>query len=546
MIRSSRFALLLIVLAHASALGLCPSPCNNLGVSRCAERPMICPPCDPCECKATSQTFFSTRPQFQVNSPEYLALFRDRMSARDDGTHGGVQVAVFGGRSSNCGKLATYFLPTCATELRVREDTSITKGTDVLARHFNVVTRNGDFESTISFAPRQSVAGLHFAYHQRLNNDEKNIGYWFALAAPLTRVSTTMGFTEIIINDGGGVAPSDPLAGDFAANMEQGLSQEKFSCGRIDPCASLSRTRLADIDIRCGRELVNTDCCYADTYIGVLAPTGNKVGQSNCDPDFCSPCDTPHNLSSYAFEPIVGHNHHVGFNFGSNIRMTPWVSDDLESCLEIALDIHGLYLFQNTQKRLLELKNKPWSRYMQFYANREQAQEAADNANQYLHTPGTNILCQYVCVRPGFQRTINTAVLLTHKHLQGELGYNFFCRQGECVELATCWQEGPALKSLASITGQTDTVQKIDSVLGDSNTESLANYEKNIITRNDLDLDAAAHPCMITHTIYGSVGYHWDERDYPTFAGLGASYEFSPDNTGMNRWLLWGKAGISF
>jgi hypothetical protein len=74
----------------------------------------------------------------------------------------------------------------------------------------------------------------------------------------------------------------------------------------------------------------------------------------------------------------------------------------------------------------------------------------------------------------------------------------------------------------------------------------LADYLDNVLTIADLDFESAAHPCMFTHTVYGYVGVHFDDWCRPTFMGVGASYEFGPDNSSLDRWMVWGKIGMSY
>ena len=75
----------------------------------------------------------------------------------------------------------------------------------------------------------------------------------------------------------------------------------------------------------------------------------------------------------------------------------------------------------------------------------------------------------------------------------------------------------------------------------------LDRYEDSLIKEEDLDLQSAATPCMLSHTIYGALGARWDERERPPFASLGASYTFSSSNNAViDRWTVWGKLGFSF
>jgi hypothetical protein len=67
-----------------------------------------------------------------------------------------------------------------------------------------------------------------------------------------------------------------------------------------------------------------------------------------------------------------------------------------------------------------------------------------------------------------------------------------------------------------------------------------------LITTDDLDLRSAAHPCSQQQTIYGALGYHYDDYCYPTVLGIGGSYQFCEYNTALNQWMLWGKVAVSF
>jgi hypothetical protein len=127
-----------------------------------------------------------------------------------------------------------------------------------------------------------------------------------------------------------------------------------------------------------------------------------------------------------------------------------------------------------------------------------------------------------------------------------EVGYNYFCRPPECAALECPFQEGVALRSQRR-NGYVDNSILIQQDYGDAlANNSPAAYSSFEISECDLDLVSAEHPSMLSHTLYGTVGYKWEDRCNPVFAGIGGSYEFTRDNTGVDRWNLWGKAGISW
>lgn len=489
------------------------------------------PVCSSCNCKATGRTFFTVRPLFQPASPEMESLTYDKTDDRVDGYCGFMEAVLFGSRSTKPTNLGSYFMFDCKNQLLVNESNANTPEKDILATEFNISTVDGDFQSIISFAPRQSVWGVGLAYRQSFICCEDKEA-WICISTPITHVSNTVGFCERIINDGGGLSTECATnAIPPVANMTEAFRQASWRFGRVDSCRKLTTTRLGDISVEVGYEYFKCPYAFAESFVGIVIPTGNEV------------------RGCYLFEPIVGYNRHFGVSFGGNGGLELWDCDDYNLWAEF--QFYGRFFFSHTEVRSFDLKNKPWSRYMKVYKNLDEAQLAANSTDACSFTPGINVFTQPMCVRPGFQRTINLSIYYTRCQLQLEAGYNLFCRPAECVKLKCGWQEGPALRALTG-EGFTNDILNIaggfsgEPVGIDALDRAVTNYALNVITFADLDLESAAHPTMISHTFYGTLGYRWDELEYPVFAGLGGSYEFTEDNTGINRWVLWGKVGFSF
>ncbi|MGA9530781.1 MAG: hypothetical protein WBQ73_02720 [Candidatus Babeliales bacterium] len=534
--------------------------------------------CDACECEVSARSFFSVRPQYQLGMPERITQFHHPLRLKDDDqASSALKVTVFGGQSNKESRLATYFTPFCKSVLKVRETNSLGDDTDIRAEEFNVVTATGEFESDISFCPQQSVVGVGFTWRKALGcvNDDGKRKWWIEASMPITHVRNKLNFYETIINDGGGVSTETRVGTTpipFVANMKEAFAQDAWKCGKIggtctaleasscytdccdsicsdDACCSscdndctvdftietdcdgnvvLTKTRPADIDLLVGYTWVDKEDYKIDLYGGVLIPTGTRP------------------TAAQIFEPIVGHNKHWGISFGGVSCVQLCNNEEKDSSLWWYTQFNCLYLVRDDQKRLIDLKNKPWSRYMQVYANAEQAQQAETDEDIYLHTPGVNVFCRDVRVSPGVQKTITSALMYTYCGYEGELGYSFFCRPSECVELCCPWVEGPAFKAFGGVPGQTDRVQQINDRFQLRNVDTLDDYNNNIIKATDLDLTSAAHPCMATHTFYGSIARRYDDWCYPTSFGIGGGYEFGKNNTAMNRWTLWATMAVSF
>ncbi len=499
---------------------------------------------DSCDLEATSRSFLSIHPHFQSSSPEMVSSFRsDRMHAREDGKNGTIQFVLLGSRTTNDKDLARYFFPFGKDSLVVSEQFG-QEDTDILSQHFNLFTQNQNFKSRISIKPKQSVIGLGFHYRQSFKrNEEKGRGFFFSFSTPIIRVKNDLNFTEKVLEDGG--EPDETADENVVANMKEAFNQTEWKFGKITN-KSMTKTRLADIEVKLGYEWLQHDPCHLESYIGVIIPTGNE-------PE-----------GKFVFEPVVGYGKHAGIMSGSAFGVQIWDDEENDKHLRVEYANHSQYLFKREEIRSFDLKNKPWSRYMEVYADEDQARQAAAlGATDPLRagslaTPGINIFTQKVDVIPGFYHNINTALVYTSKGFQGELGYNFFCQRSECVKLANSWKEGPALKHregegqanpIRDITGNKfleQRVQSVDDIL--IIPVPLADFDQSIIKEKDLDLQSAATPCRLIHTVFGALSYRWDyDREYPVFLNYGGSYTFSRNNNAVpRRWTIWSKLGFSF
>lgn len=507
-----------------------------------------------CECRATSRTFFSLKSPYQTTSPELIVHFRDRMDAAEDGFGSAIQIVPLGGRSTSPNDLSSYFMPNCQTILSISEQQQ--SDTDVLAGQLNIKTVNGNFESTIRFCPQSSVVGAGFTWRQRICEGDNGHAIFGYVSAPVLRVKSQMNLSEIVINDGGGLneafsAASETINGfPLVANATEAFMQSAWKCGKINDCCnpttnsaranccSHSKTRLAHLELALGYEWLEEETCNLESFFGVTVGTGNR------------PC------GEFLFEPIVGNNGHTGVFWGSRVGMEFWHHDTEDRGLWFYIDYTGRYLFERREHRLVDVKYKPWSRYMTVYLNEAQAQQAStlcglggtsETQGLVLGTPGVNVFCLDLKVKPRFTHMFNSAFTYRGACIEAEAGYNYFGRDSECVKIGCCpFPDQLAFKSIPEGCGFTDNVQTIGNIFNDANVQPVTNYTSNIITMDDLDFESATHPNTVVHTIYASLAYRWDERECPLFAAFGGSYEWGPDNTTMRRWMLWGKLGTSF
>jgi hypothetical protein len=502
-----------------------------------------------------SQTFFSIRPAFVDATPERISLNFDRLWARDDGIYGNLEIVPFGSFSTNGHELATYFFPFNKCVLTTGEfgsEAVANDSVDVLANYFGVLTRpvnevftgpggliteNLTFQSRITMFPKQSTYGAGFCYRQHVYQEQthpsRNI--WIQAAFPIMAVSNSLNFCETIENEGGGEIPTG-FVGSVGDALRGGtvFGDKQFYYGKVSNCAR-TQTGVGDIQLVVGFEDTSCHNFHRTWFGGIIVPTGNKPN------------------GEYIFEPIVGNNGHWGLAMGGEFSYEWWESKDGDCCLWVYGYGYSYYLFQNTQRRSLDLVDKQWSRYMWLYP--QQLPNGSDT-NQLIYdiVPGINILTQNVNVSPRSTAMATTAFLLTTPCWSIEGGYNAYYMQEEMVCLNQEWPVGPAIAGIDQnntnlfATKSNATIRHFLDQQGISNDIDAATGDLKYvpIKQTDLDLKSAAHPATIAHIAYGSAGYRWDQIKYPTLFGIGASYEFGAENTSLERVTIWGKLSVSF
>ncbi|MBS1988349.1 hypothetical protein JST56_05125 [Candidatus Dependentiae bacterium] len=495
--------------------------------------------------KVTSKTHFSTRPQFQSASPEFISGCRyDKNVTKKSSWGGHFQAVLFGGASTESDDFGTYFMPFGSPSAKVSEVLVADASTTLHAEHFNILSLRAEagmlhimrtnavadtFKSTISLHPREWSVGLGLHY-QHLFNKQSNHPFYLSISTPILHVESDVRLQEVIINEGGGVAAQIPGVQPLFGNMKDALHQEAWLYGKIDNHAH-HKTGFGDIETKLGFVVAQTESIVFDLSLGLIIPTSNK--QKN----------------HFMFEPQLGNGQHVGLLGGGTFRVVLSEDDAAHWNFSYEAALTAQYLFENTQKRSFDLINKPWSRYLEMYESLAQATAAGiagANVRNLISTPGINILTQDMKVEPGFNVTWNNAFVLNCCSWEFEAGYNLHAREAESVKLKNQWVESAAVKK-ANGQGVTNSRRDITAnrTLNDGAFGDGAVYIP--IKATDLDLKSAAHPSVVSHTVYGAAGYRWTTCKWPFGVTYGGSYEFPSDgNKSLSRWTMWLKADISF
>ena len=498
---------------------------------------------------AVSKTFRTNDPVFTVVSPMYLMMSRnDRMHEKEDGKKGSLEALGLYSRSTGHG-IRDYFLPVSGKSTLVAGElgsAAATAGTvDLISSYFNVITStstaSGNFQSNLTFDPRQTIAGVAFKWQQGFTIKERD--FYFKVSVPVVQVSNNLNMVEDVVNVGSG----DTIAG-AVKNMTEAFNQPLFNYGKIN--GKQSKWGVADVELILGMDWTKQDHCQLSTFIGAVAPTGNRP------------------KAEYLYEAIVGNNHHWGVLLGGSSRHLWKEADNYK--LTFLCDGDWRYLFENTQTRMFDLVGAPWGRYLWLapisattytgYTNTDSLfvqPPLSGTTNLPSLVPGVNFLTQDVKVKPYGAFMINTA--LNYRHNNGfefEGGFNFYTRQAEKVRLKNEFSNPnnygiPNLNADLGVPAWNET----SSFATINNPQSQGNGDQNVATGSDvavviteasLDFNSASHPAVLESTVYGVAGKNWDGWRFPGFAGVGGSYTYSVDNSGTDRWAVFGKLGVSF
>ena len=409
------------------------------------------------------------------------------------------------------------------------------------------------FNSTIAPTLKISNAGAGISYRHQFSDDPT--GFFLKGSTAVQFVRSQWNWNENVVTAAGALdatwAGKGFPAGDTIAptDLTQAFAQEAWNFGKVNGAQKI--TRLADIELLVGYEFINESTHHTNAYLGLVIPTGNKA------------------KGVYLAEPMVGNGGHFGLMYGGTLEIQ--MSHDEDFIVTTRLDGNFRYLFQNTQVRAIDLKDKPWSRYMMVWPDYAAfATASTTTAQRYSFQPGINYFTQSVKVTPGSQLRINSAIMLESDHFKGELGCGMMSRQSEKVKLANAWAAGTVALAASNPTGINNnsfaTVNPGRTIFNNNvldqvapaaasfttgttagnETITQAEYTQYCVQQTDLNLDSAASPASLSYIPYLALGYAWGEDKTPGFVHVGGSYEFTLQNTFSNQWQVWGKLGFSF
>ncbi len=449
-------------------------------------------------------------------------------------------------------------------------------------------------EVMVKLEPEQTSYGFVLDYHQNL---EKLLdGLYFNIQIPIVYVKNDMHMRVFKCQDAADGLAEDVLKyfmGEYEGTA--GNKQEKLKFAKMG-CCSDSTTGVADVELMIGYDFVNDECYHAGINIGLVIPTGNEPEAHNAFEAIVG------NGNHFGFGAgldgavkLWGEDNHtlklVGavnyrYLFESCQKRTLGIAGKCEnecttgkceSCTAVAcpkketcktscpktttckspemsteLTRDGGGCMPSSCKTDCKTttdcktKNECCSRNLGQY-------HLLGKVGSTELTPAANITTQSVDVTPGSQLDAVLALQYRACSFLVDLGYNLFYKDEESVKFKGCIPENYYVASRAWNTTETFVANKASALTGDVSpvrnhaevADEKSDTEPVKLTNAQITTKPAETPSQLTHKIFGSLGYRFEDLDTPVTLAVGGGYEFAPREA-LEKWEIWVKAGINF
>jgi hypothetical protein len=434
---------------------------------------------------------------------------------------------------------------------------------DLLADHFGL---SPNFKSTIEIIPEVKSFILPATLYYNL--DALLYGLYIRLQIPFVWTKTTIDIIEEIIEPGSNVpfpalymdipaisSPYNSFVQALTAPTTFGAMHEPRIFGNIAGCRGAHKAAIANITTDLGWNYYFNEkhTSHFGIKFRVVTPNGNK----------------PH--ARLLYEPIAGNGHHWEVGVGIHGHVLLWNPDDQQQ-LDLYMTLLVTHLLSSRQHRSFDLKDfapickqesRFFSRYMlvkEFDENRQPVGRLAPLINY------TTVWCD-INTPAEFDGGIMFSY--TRKQFTLDIGYNGWIRTKEDVDpvqglpLNRLGLKGIQNTFLLDETPSPATEHRA-TIFGDyiGNQALLTdNPSPQFVNTQDLDIESAESPLVVTHKIFVYLSYTCDElhKQYQLqpFIGLGGEFEFEgindinefeppTDKNTMSQWSFWFRAGLLF
>ncbi|HEV2601919.1 MAG TPA: hypothetical protein VGT41_06540 [Candidatus Babeliales bacterium] len=442
---------------------------------------------------------------------------------------------------------------------------------NLLADYFGL---SQTFSSVVHLDPVMSHVLFDFSFFAGYKN------WYFIMHAPLVWTHAKVLMNEIITNDGltdpfpagyMGKNAITPVYGSFRAAIAGDTiygDVQPLEFGKII-CDGASQTKLADISLVVGYDLVNNDCGYAGFNLRGVIPTGSR------------------SKSEIIFEPIVGNGHHGELGIGFASRGLIWEKEGIQRA-DVFFNFNVTHLFKSRQRRSFDFFNT--DRLDSQLSSENPCNESGfgsryilvkefDENKEYMGTtiPAINISTLNCDVSMAIQFDIALMFAYQYNSFNFDIGYNAFIRSRELISLheGQFPSNGYGFKGIqnlytppvplnttqsnATIDGNVDQIARlpIDATFAEKQAALVDRNSPILLQESDIDVESAASDMVLTHKIFWYAGHTWCHNAcsrVEPYLGFGAFVEFEGDRpkemqpykNAMAQWGLWLKGGFGW
>jgi hypothetical protein len=366
------------------------------------------------------------------------------------------------------------------------------------------------YQASYTLTPQQSQYGATFGFSQDLSSFFdvallRNISFNFSI--PVIHVKNQLIFE-------GDSTILHALQGDNAASM--GLN-EAWNYLILDDQVQ-EKTGIGYFKFQFSSKYQSEDDVQVATTTFVLFPATNPVDNYKL------------------FEPIIGYNGHTVLGSGITFQFPLSVSADKLTRICLYFGVENKFLLGNNQDRTLEMKEKPYSRYMPLY----------DRHTGFM-VPGVNVFTKNCLVEPFNIINFIGGIRYKYKDSVTEFGYELWGKDTEKISLTT---DDPWQENRYGIANIDENGQLSDSDIKTAS-QSTINYvqpdtENTYIKLKDITRMPAGARAALLHRAYVSLGYGQNTNKTDMFCNGGLFMEVTQNNAAMSNWGGWIKAGLTF
>lgn len=470
-----------------------------------------------------SRTFMITRPAW-YNIAMDQALWHNFVYAKEGPAYAAMQLIGYYQPSRPSDKVARYFLINRKNELLVSGDanTNLLLERDIRAEWVNLPS---DFKGKLSICPAQKQIGFTVMYNQDLRTifDAGPFKEWaIGIEMPVLLVENNLNFCQYDMS-------SSLTETDTVQNIFQAFNQCDWNYAKL-PTKKQEIIRPSHIRLTAGRSMMHEDHFQLASRMHLDIPIANKP-----DPEFI-------------FSPAANIDRHVAFGGAVYMQILLNRNPTPRCAWLFYANLDGTFFFRNRQYRTYDLKDKPWSRYMQYVRKNSAAGSAM---------PGVNLLTLESEVRPFGFADASFGWRLDTGPFEFEIGYDLWGFGGERVRprsdvetpfnrrkcIGGLNQFGIAGSGTITVDGQQVAATASNSTIA---TRASDDQEFQVIDEDDLDYCSAQAGSILNHKFHAAFGIQHMGNKANGFAGFGFFFEWPQKNSTLSTYGVWFKIGGSF